>query len=140
MEVGQNNNRRLTVLAQINVTPFVDVMLVLLIIFMVTAPMMEKGVDVALPEVENVSNLAAVKEPLVVTVTRKGQIMVGKNKVDSPAKLTPVLKQILSEREEKGVFLEADKAVPYGRVVQVMAAIKRAGVSKLGMVAQEPLQ
>ena len=138
MEVGQNSNRRRTVLAQINVTPFVDVMLVLLIIFMITAPMMEKGVDVALPEVENAPNLSAVKEPLVITVTQKGQIMVGSSRVDSPTKLTPVLQQVLSEREDKTVFLEADKAVPYGHVVQVMAAIKRAGVSKLGMVAQEP--
>jgi biopolymer transport protein TolR len=138
MEVGQYSNRRRTVLAQINVTPFVDVMLVLLIIFMITAPMMEKGVDVALPEVENAPNLAAVKEPLIITVTQKGQIMVGGSRVDSPAKLTPVLQQVLSEREDKTVFLEADKAVPYGQVVQVMAAVKRAGVSKLGMVAQEP--
>jgi biopolymer transport protein TolR len=138
MEVGQYSNRRRTVLAQINVTPFVDVMLVLLIIFMITAPMMEKGVDVALPEVENAPNLTAVKEPLIITVTQKGQIMVGSSRVDSPTKLTPVLQQVLSEREDKTVFLEADKAVPYGHVVQVMAAIKRAGVSKLGMVAQEP--
>ncbi len=138
MEVGQYSNRRRTVLAQINVTPFVDVMLVLLIIFMITAPMMEKGVDVALPEVENAPNLSAVKEPLIITVTQKGQIMVGSSRVDSPTKLTPVLQQVLSEREDKTVFLEADKAVPYGHVVQVMAAIKRAGVSKLGMVAQEP--
>jgi len=138
MEVGQYSNRRRTVLAQINVTPFVDVMLVLLIIFMITAPMMEKGVDVALPEVENAPNLSAVKEPLIITVPQKGQIMVGSSRVDSPTKLTPVLQQVLSEREDKTVFLEADKAVPYGHVVQVMAAIKRAGVSKLGMVAQEP--
>jgi biopolymer transport protein TolR len=138
MEVGQYTSRRRTVLATINVTPFVDVMLVLLIIFMITAPMMEKGVDVALPEVENAPNLAAVKEPLIITVTQKGQIMVGGSRVDSPAKLTPVLQQVLSEREDKTVFLEADKAVPYGQVVQVMAAVKRAGVSKLGMVAQEP--
>ena len=138
MEVGQHTSRRRTVLAQINVTPFVDVMLVLLIIFMITAPMMEKGVDVALPEVENAPNLSAVKEPLVITVTRKGQIMVGSNRVDSAAKLTPVLQQVLSEREDKTVYLEADKAVPYGQVVQVMAAVKRAGVVKLGMVAQEP--
>jgi biopolymer transport protein TolR len=138
MEVGQNSNRRRTVLAQINVTPFVDVMLVLLIIFMITAPMMEKGVDVALPEVENAPNLSAVKEPLIITVNRKGQIMVGSNHVDSAAKLTPVLQQVLSEREDKTVYLEADKAVPYGQVVQVMAAVKRAGVVKLGMVAQEP--
>lgn len=138
MEVGQHTSRRRTVLATINVTPFVDVMLVLLIIFMVTAPMMEKGVDVALPEVENAPNLAAAKEPLVVTVTQKGQIMVGNNRIDDPRKLTPVLQQVLSERDEKTVYLEADKQVPYGKVVQVMAAIKRAGVAKLGMVAQEP--
>jgi biopolymer transport protein TolR len=138
MEVGQHTSRRRTVLAQINVTPFVDVMLVLLIIFMITAPMMEKGVDVALPEVENAPNLAATKEPLIITVNRKGKIMVGNNVVENAAKLTPVLQQVLSEREEKVVYLEADKAVAYGKVVQVMAAIKRAGVAKLGMVAQEP--
>lgn len=138
MEVGQQTTRRRTVLAQINVTPFVDVMLVLLIIFMVTAPMMEKGVDVALPEVENAPNLAAAKEPLIITVDRKGTIMIGNSSVESASKLTPVLQQVLSEREEKTVYLEADKAVPYGKVVQVMAAIKRAGVAKLGMVAQEP--
>jgi biopolymer transport protein TolR len=138
MEVGQRPTGRRTVLAQINVTPFVDVMLVLLIIFMITAPMMEKGVDVALPEVENAPNLSAVKEPLVITVTRKGQIMVGNNRVESAGKLTPVLEQVLSERDDKTVYLEADKAVPYGKVVQVMAAIKRAGVAKLGMVAREP--
>jgi biopolymer transport protein TolR len=138
MELGQNSNRRRTMLAQINVTPFVDVMLVLLIIFMITTPMMERGVDVALPEVENVPNLSAVKEPLVITVTRKGKIMVGSNQVEDAAKLTPVLLQVLGERDDKTVYLEADKAVPYGRVVQVMAAIKRAGVTKLGMVAMEP--
>ena len=138
MEVGQSGNRRRTMLAQINVTPFVDVMLVLLIIFMITAPMMEKGVDVALPEVENAPNLSAVKEPLVITVTRKGEIMVGSNRVESAAKLTPVLLQVLSEREDKTVYLEADKEVPYGHVVKVMAAVKQAGVVKLGMVAQEP--
>ncbi len=138
MEVGQSGNRRRTMLAQINVTPFVDVMLVLLIIFMITAPMMEKGVDVALPEVENAPNLSAVKEPLVITVTRKGEIMVGSNRVENAAKLTPVLLQVLSEREDKTVYLEADKEVPYGHVVKVMAAVKQAGVVKLGMVAQEP--
>ena len=132
----RSKNRRL--MGQMNVVPYIDVMLVLLIIFMITAPMMEKGVDVALPEVENAPNLSAVKEPLIITVTQKGQIMVGSSRVDSPTKLTPVLQQVLSEREDKTVFLEADKAVPYGHVVQVMAAIKRAGVSKLGMVAQEP--
>jgi biopolymer transport protein TolR len=138
MEVGQRPTSRRTVLAQINVTPFVDVMLVLLIIFMITAPMMEKGVDVALPEVENAPNLSSIKEPLVITLTRKGTIMIGNNAVEDITKLTPVLQQVLSEREDKTVYLEADRAVPYGNVVKVMAAVKQAGVVKLGMVAQEP--
>ena len=138
MEVGQRPTSRRTVLAQINVTPFVDVMLVLLIIFMITAPMMEKGVDVALPEVKNAPNLSSIKEPLVITLTRKGTIMIGNNAVEDVTKLTPVLQQVLSEREDKTVYLEADRAVPYGNVVKVMAAVKQAGVVKLGMVAQEP--
>ncbi|HKL25020.1 MAG TPA: protein TolR [Desulfuromonadales bacterium] len=138
MEVGQREARRRSALAQINVTPFVDVMLVLLIIFMMTAPMLERGVDVALPEVANAPNLTAAKEPLIVTVTRQGEIMVGKNQVADTAKLIPVLEQVLSSRDDKTVYLEADEAVAYGRVVQVMAAMKRAGVAKLGMVAREP--
>jgi len=82
--------------------------------------------------------LAAAKQPLIVTVTRKGDLMVGKNPVESTEKLIPVLQQILGSREDKTVYLEADRKVPYGRVVQVMAAMKKAGVAKLGMVAQEP--
>jgi len=138
MEVGQRETSRRSMLAQINVTPFVDVMLVLLIIFMVTAPMLEKGVDVALPEVANAPNLTAAKEPLVVTVNRNGTIKIDRHQVDSPAKLGPVLKQVLAGRQEQTVYLEADRTVPYGQVVQVMAAIRQAGVTKLGMVAQEP--
>lgn len=138
MEVGQRESRGRSTLSQINVTPFVDVMLVLLIIFMVTAPMMEKGIDVNLPEVENAPNLAAAKEPLIVTVQKSGSILIGRSRIDSPAKLTPVLRQILEGRQEKEVFLEADRAVPYGEVVKVMAAIREAGVQKLGMVAEQP--
>ena len=138
MEIGQRDLRRRSMLAQINVTPFVDVMLVLLIIFMVTAPMLEKGVDVALPEVENAPNLAAAKEPLVVTVTGDGRIRLDRHLLDGPEQLAPVLKQALVGRVDQTVYLEADRAVPYGRVVQVMAALRQAGVTKLGMVAQEP--
>jgi biopolymer transport protein TolR len=138
MEVGQRETRRRSMLAQINVTPFVDVMLVLLIIFMVTAPMLEKGVDIALPEVDNAPNLDAAREPLVVTVTREGRIRVERHQIDTLEKLAPVLQQALAGRAEQTVYLEADRAVPYGRVVQVMAAIRQAGVTKLGMVAQEP--
>jgi len=138
VEVGQRDSRGRSSLSQINVTPFVDVMLVLLIIFMVTAPRMEGGLDVNLPEVENAPNLAAAKEPLIVTVEKSGRISIGRSRVDSPTKLTPVLRQILEGRQEKEVFLEADRAVAYGEVVKVMAAIRAAGVEKLGMVAEQP--
>jgi biopolymer transport protein TolR len=137
MEIGQReNHQRRTVLAQINVTPFVDVMLVLLIIFMVTAPMMEKGVDVTLPKVASAPNLTATKEPLVVTVTSDGMVLIGKQRIDAD-QLGPVLKQIVAGDPERAVHLEADRTVPYGQVVKVMAAASQAGVTKLGMVAEE---
>jgi biopolymer transport protein TolR len=138
MEVGQRDGSSRSTLSQINVTPFVDVMLVLLIIFMVTAPMLEQGVEVNLPEVADSPGLEAIKEPLIITVTRSGAISIGKTEVESVAKLMPVLQQILKTRKEKEVFLEADRDVPYGKVVQVMAAIKGAGINKLGMVSQPP--
>ncbi len=138
MEVGQRDGSSRSTLSQINVTPFVDVMLVLLIIFMVTAPMLEQGVEVNLPEVADSPGLEASKEPLIVTVDRSGALSIGQTKVENVTKLMPVLKQILKTRKEKEVFLEADRDVPYGKVVQVMAAIKGAGINKLGMVSQPP--
>ncbi|MBN1142714.1 MAG: protein TolR [Deltaproteobacteria bacterium] len=138
MELGGRHGGSRRAMSQINVTPFVDVMLVLLIIFMVTAPMLETGVEVNLPEVEHSPGLPETKEPLVVTVDRKGGIAIGKAAVENPAKLTPVIRQMLANRKGKEVFLEADRDVPYGRVVQVLAAIKKAGVERLGMVSQEP--
>ncbi len=138
MEVARRDNGNRRTLAQINVTPLVDVMLVLLIIFMVTAPMLETGVDVNLPEVAEAPGLKQAKEPLVITVQKDGAILVGRSRVATLEKLTPVLAQILQGRQEKEIFLEADRDVPYGRVVQVMAAAKKAGVEKLGMVSKPP--
>ena len=138
MEVGRRDSGSRRTLAAINVTPMVDIMLVLLIIFMVTAPMMEQGLHVNLPEVQNAPGLNTGNEPLVVTVGADGAISVGRSKVDTPAKLTPVLQQMLASHQDRQVLLEADRSVPYGRVVQVMAAIRGAGVEKLGMVSQPP--
>ncbi|ABA90212.1 biopolymer transport membrane protein, TolR-related protein [Syntrophotalea carbinolica DSM 2380] len=138
MEVGQRNGSSRSTLSQINVTPLVDVMLVLLIIFMVTAPMLEQGVEVNLPEVADAPGLAAGKEPLVVTVEKNGAISIGKTRIPEASKLMPVLRQVMETRKEKEVFLQADRDVPYGRVVEVMAAIKGAGIEKLGMVSQPP--
>jgi biopolymer transport protein TolR len=138
MEVGRPAGGRRSSLSQINVTPFVDVMLVLLIIFMVTAPMLDQGVEVDLPEVAEAPGLPAQQEPIVVTLERNGQIMIGKAKIDQLAKLGPVIQQALKGKPDREVFLEADQKVPYGRVVQVMAAVKKAGVEKLGMVTRLP--
>ncbi|BCA78231.1 MAG: protein TolR [Desulfuromonadales bacterium] len=138
MEVGRRDGNSRRALSQINVTPFVDVMLVLLIIFMVTAPMMDQGVEVNLPEVAEAPTLEAANEPLILTVDKQGTISIGRSRVDNADKLVPVLEQILSTRKEKEVFLQADRDVPYGKVVQVMAAVRKAGVSKMGMVSQPP--
>jgi biopolymer transport protein TolR len=138
MEVGQRNGTSRSTLSAINVTPLVDVMLVLLIIFMVTAPMLEQGVEVNLPEVSDAPGLQAGKEPLIVTVEQNGTISIGKQSIPGPEKLVPVLLEILQGRQEKEVFLQADRDVPYGKVVQVMAAIKGAGIEKLGMVSMPP--
>jgi len=138
MEVGRPAGGRRSSLSQINVTPFVDVMLVLLIIFMVTAPMLDQGVEVELPEVAETPGLPAQDEPLVVTLERGGQVRIGKARVEQLDKLGPVIQQALKGQPEREVFLEADQNVPYGRVVQVMAAVKKAGVDKLGMVTRLP--
>ncbi|MBE9486526.1 MAG: protein TolR [Desulfuromonadales bacterium] len=138
MELGRPATGRRSSLSQINVTPFVDVMLVLLIIFMVTAPMLDQGVQVDLPEVAESPSLLAQQEPLVVTIERSGKIFIGKAEVKQISKLGPVLQQALKGKPDREVFLEADQKVPYGRVVQVMAAVKRAGVEKLGMVTRLP--
>jgi len=138
MEVGRPGSGSRSALSQINVTPFVDVMLVLLIIFMVTAPMMDQGVEVDLPEVAEAPSLPTNKEPLVVTVEMDGTISIVKTKINTVAKLTPVLQQALKGKVDQEVYLEADQKVPYGRVVQVMAAVKKAGVAKLGMVTRLP--
>ncbi|MEA3545528.1 MAG: protein TolR [Thermodesulfobacteriota bacterium] len=138
MDVGRPSSRRRSSMSEINVTPFVDVMLVLLIIFMVTAPMLDQGVEVDLPEVAEAPGLPVQQEPLVITLQKNGQVLIGKAKIDQLSKLEPVIQQALKGKPDREVFLEADEKVPYGRVVKVMAAVKKAGVEKLGMVTRLP--
>ncbi|MFZ1985816.1 MAG: protein TolR [Desulfatitalea sp.] len=126
----ETNSDRL--MSDINVTPFVDVMLVLLIIFMVTAPMMMQGVDVALPEA-TAKPLDSQKENLVITVNKEQQVHINDFAVE-PDYLREKLAKILENRSDREVYFKADKEVPYGVVVKVMAEIKAAGVEKLGMV------
>ncbi len=129
MAIGSGSDR---LMSDINVTPFVDVMLVLLIIFMVTAPMMVQGVDVALPEV-SATPMVTEKENLTVTIDREANIYINDFQVRMDF-LKEKLEKILASKTDREVFFRADKDVPYGVVVGVMAEIKAAGVDKLGMV------
>jgi biopolymer transport protein TolR len=130
--VSTGSGRRL--MSDINVTPLVDVMLVLLIIFMVTAPMMMEGVEVNLPQTKTKS-IKTQEDPLVLSVTKKGEIFLENHPVkleDLEAKIETIFKY----RKDKEVLLRADKEIAYGLVVKVMAEVKRAGVAKLGMVTE----
>ena len=121
-------------MSEINVTPFVDVMLVLLIIFMVTAPMMMQGLDVDLPEATS-KPLDSEKQQLVITINKDQQVFI--NDVESSVEfLGEKLQKILEGRSDPDVYLKADKNIPYGIVVQVMAEIKAAGVEQLGMITE----
>jgi len=129
---GRNDNRG--IMAEINVTPLVDVMLVLLVIFMVTAPMMQQGVQVNLPKAETKA-MNTLEETVVVTVDKSGKVFLNKDEIP-PADLRNRLTTMFAAREKKEVFLKADAGVPYGEVVKAMADIKGAGIERLGMVTE----
>jgi biopolymer transport protein TolR len=132
--MGPLNGNRKGLVADINVTPLVDVMLVLLIIFMVTAPMMTQGLDVNLPETTSKA-LRQDDEPLIVTVDKEAKITLGKMEV-SQGILKDQLTKMDEEKKKEPIYLKADKDVAYGIVVAVMADIKSAGFDKLGMITK----
>jgi len=136
MRQKRRRNSEKKSMAEINVTPLVDVMLVLLIIFMVTAPMLSMGIDVNLPRVKSKS-IDIAEEKLVLTVNENKEIFLNRTRMplqDLNAKLAA----IFAQRVDREVFLRADKSVPYGFVVEVMSEIRRAGVDKLGMITEPP--
>ncbi|MFC1825296.1 protein TolR [Thermodesulfobacteriota bacterium] len=133
MSSGKNEKR---FMSDINVTPFVDVMLVLLIIFMVTAPMMMQGVEVDLPQTTT-KNIKTREDPLMLSVNKKKEIFIEQSAIKLEDLETKV-KTIFKYRKNKEVLLRADREVPYGFVIQVIAGIKKAGIDKLGMIT-EPL-
>ena len=130
----KNGGGRRGLVAEINVTPLVDVMLVLLIIFMVTAPMMTQGLEVNLPETTT-KELRQKEEPLVISLNKDGKIKL-RNVSASPEYLWEQLNAMSDEEKKNPIYLRADKEVPYGNVVVLMADIKRAGFEKLGMLTQ----
>jgi biopolymer transport protein TolR len=130
----KNGGGRRGLVAEINVTPLVDVMLVLLIIFMVTAPMMTQGLEVNLPET-TAKSLRQKEEPLVISLNKDGEIKL-RNVSASSEYLWEQLNAMSDEEKKNPIYLRADKEVPYGNVVVLMADIKRAGFEKLGMITQ----
>jgi biopolymer transport protein TolR len=130
-----NGHKKLV--SDINVTPLVDVMLVLLIIFMITAPMMTQGLDVDLPETTSKS-LRQPEDPVVITIDQDGKITLDTIEVSRPF-LKQQLANSSAEKKNEPIYLKADKNVSYGLVVGVMADIKDSGFDKLGMITQ-PLQ
>ena len=131
--LSRGKRRRSQPMAEINVTPFVDVMLVLLIVFMVAAPMLTVGVPVELPKTEARALPTEKEEPLTVTITAEGEVMI--QKTQTPAdQLVKKLKAISQERDSDRIFLRADGSIPYEFVVQVMGALNKGGFSNISLV------
>lgn len=133
MDTIRGNSRK-GLVSEINVTPLVDVMLVLLIIFMITAPMMTQGLNVDLPET-TAKSLRQKEEPLIVSVSKDGNIYLDKVEVSQPL-LLQQLQALGKEKKKNPIFLKADKNVSYGAVVSIMSTIKTAGFDKLGMITK----
>lgn len=131
--MGASMNKQGGFVSEINVTPFVDVMLVLLIIFMVATPMMAEGLEVDLPQTRQVEVLPTEIDHLVLTVRKDGSMFLDEYRVERD-ELEGYLQRLVKEKN-KSLFLQADKEVPYGIVVDVMGRIKAVGIEKLGVVA-----
>jgi biopolymer transport protein TolR len=117
---------------EINMTPFIDIMLVLLIIFMITAPLMTVGVEVDLPETE-AGTMNENVEPLVVSINKTGQIFIMETPTDMKA-LVPRLLAMTKQSKETTIYVQADRTVPYGRLMEVMGRLNRAGFKKVGLI------
>ena len=131
--MNQSGNSK-KLMSDLNLTPLVDVMLVILIIFMVTAPMMIQGVDVNLPQTTT-KHIKTREDPLILTINKKREIFLETHLIKFDL-LETKIKKIFENRREKEVLLRADKDVPYGFVIKVISKIKQAGIDKLGMVTE----
>ncbi len=134
--MGRRGRRKAAAMSEINVTPMVDVMLVLLVIFMVTAPLMTVSVPVDLPQTQG-QNISSDKEPLVVTVTARGDIYLQETKITLEL-LVPRLQAMSGANPDIRIFVRGDKGVAYGRVLEAMGALAAAGFKHVALVADLP--
>jgi biopolymer transport protein TolR len=125
------------VMGDINVTPLVDVMLVLLIIFMVATPMLHQGIQVALPRADARNLPLKVQDPIVLSINRDGEVFLRDARVPL-AELADRIKDRLAGRPDDTVFLKGDRGVPYGRVIEVLDRLHRSGIVHVGMVTERP--
>jgi biopolymer transport protein TolR len=135
LHVGGGSDPDEPILSEINVTPLVDVMLVLLVIFMITAPMLHQGIEVALPKAKAKNLPMRVQDPLVVSINRDGIVYLGSTPIH-PSQLVERLTPVLEARRDKSVFLKGDRDVPYGAVITVLDALRAGGIENIGMITQ----
>ena len=130
---GTNRRNRRRLMNEINVTPMVDVMLVLLIVFMITSPMLVAGIEVDLPETES-APISGQFKPLVISIDKNNQIYITETKID-PKELITKLKNITKEKKDTRIFVKGDKTVPYGVVIETMSRIHNAGFTKVALIS-----
>lgn len=131
-ESGNPKTKRGSLLSEINVTPFVDVMLVLLIIFMVTAPMLQQGIDISLPQTRP-SGVKISKEPFILKIRKNKKIYIGDHSI--PVRdLSKKLRALFEHKQGEAVYLQADKSIPYGFVAKILGEIKSSGIEQVSLV------
>ena len=132
--LNKRKKQRYTQMSEINVTPFVDVMLVLLIVFMVTAPLLTVGIKVDLPKVKATA-LTDIKDPIEITVKLDGEVYIGESKVEVE-NLVPRLNAITEQNTEARIYIRGDRVVAYGRIMEIMSIINSAGYIKVALITQ----
>jgi biopolymer transport protein TolR len=135
LHVGSGGDPDEPILSEINVTPLVDVMLVLLVIFMITAPMMHRGIEVALPRADAQNLPTRVEDPLVVSINRDGVVYVANTPIH-PSQLVERLQPLLESRADKSVFLKGDRDAAYGSVITVLDVLRKGGIEHIGMITE----
>ena len=135
LHVGGGSDPDESVLSEINVTPLVDVMLVLLVIFMITAPMLHQGLEVALPRAEAENLPTNIEDPVILSVNREGLVYLKDTPIHD-TQLVDRLLPVLESRTDHAVFLKGDKDVPYGRIVQILDLLRQGGIEQIGMITE----